>query len=180
MKIISICSIFFFELDWCVIFDFVVMYFDRSIFCRSIKSSMPMRTKKPSISISKDWNYKWIIIMMVIKELLLYSWMYLLKNICFSQEIWMSCDSSYNPIGDSFDAGYSMDYDQQVPTRSAKGNWRNTSILHYSAITALFSILAGRRPSLERQNTLYDDSTYYGDSTYYNTSSISNVNYMTR
>ncbi|KAJ8921478.1 hypothetical protein NQ315_003096, partial [Exocentrus adspersus] len=78
-----------------------------------------------------------------------------------SQEAWVSCESSfYNQSVDSIDAGYSVDMDyygsHQVPTRTSR---------------------ALRRPSLERQTTLYDDS-YYGDTNYYANAEVTKVNYM--
>ncbi|XP_074033427.1 unc-13 isoform X10 [Leptinotarsa decemlineata] len=59
-----------------------------------------------------------------------------------SRQIWASCESgTFNKSGDSFDAGYFMD-PNDIPPQTTK----------YPK--------AGRRPSLERQSTLYDDYSF--------------------
>lgn len=45
-------------------------------------------------------------------------------------------------------------------------------------MTTIFYILALRRPSLERQTTLYDDSNYYGQPNYYPEPNVTQVGYM--
>uniref|UniRef100_A0A6P7FZK2 Uncharacterized protein LOC114332330 isoform X1 n=1 Tax=Diabrotica virgifera virgifera TaxID=50390 RepID=A0A6P7FZK2_DIAVI len=56
-----------------------------------------------------------------------------------SNETWLSCESAvYNPSGDSFDAGYYVDANDALVSQYSKA----------------------RRPSLERQTTLYDDPNY--------------------
>ncbi|XP_018570699.1 protein unc-13 homolog B [Anoplophora glabripennis] len=79
-----------------------------------------------------------------------------------SQEAWVSCESSfYNQSVDSIEAGYSVEMDyyggHHNPTRNSR---------------------ALRRPSLERQTTLYDDSPYYGETNYYSNSDVTKVNYL--
>ncbi|XP_056632354.1 uncharacterized protein LOC130442346 [Diorhabda sublineata] len=67
-----------------------------------------------------------------------------------SRENWMSCESmSYNQSNDSFDATYYADANETLMTQYSKG----------------------RRPSLERQTTLYDDASY--DYAGYSTSTVS-------
>nr|XP_015840276.1 PREDICTED: phorbol ester/diacylglycerol-binding protein unc-13 [Tribolium castaneum] len=69
-----------------------------------------------------------------------------------SQETWASCETSfYNQSVDSVDYVDSQYYNNQSRPKA-------------------------RRPSLERQSTLYDDSTYYGDSIYYPNDNITQVN----
>ncbi|XP_060525961.1 protein unc-13 homolog B isoform X4 [Cylas formicarius] len=76
-----------------------------------------------------------------------------------SQDAWMSCESSfYNQNVDSMDVGYSVDHSYGHSTKKAL-----------------------RRPSLERQTTLYDD--FYADPSgteYYSTvNEVTQVNYVT-
>ncbi|KAJ8960597.1 hypothetical protein NQ318_013887 [Aromia moschata] len=78
-----------------------------------------------------------------------------------SQDAWASCESSfYNQSVDSVDAGYSVDAD------------------YYRHVSRTSRSL--RRPSLERQTTLYDDVSYYGDTNFYHNTSVTKVNYVTR
>ncbi|XP_044263033.1 protein unc-13 homolog B isoform X12 [Tribolium madens] len=69
-----------------------------------------------------------------------------------SQETWASCETSfYNQSVDSVDYVDPQYYNNQSRPKA-------------------------RRPSLERQTTLYDDSTYYGDSIYYPPDNVTQVN----
>ncbi|KXZ75740.1 hypothetical protein TcasGA2_TC035020 [Tribolium castaneum] len=76
-----------------------------------------------------------------------------------SQETWASCETSfYNQSVDSVDYVDSQYYNNQSRPKA-------------------------RRPSLERQSTLYDDSTYYGDSIYYpndNITQLPSIPYMNK
>ncbi|KAL1508906.1 hypothetical protein ABEB36_003726 [Hypothenemus hampei] len=66
------------------------------------------------------------------------------RESCESQDIWQSCESSfYNHSMENTDVSY--------PSKS----------IYQGAQNAIKKVL--RRPSLERQTTLYDDSIYYND-----------------
>ncbi|XP_048519318.1 uncharacterized protein LOC125503292, partial [Dendroctonus ponderosae] len=79
----------------------------------------------------------------------------------FSQDVWQSCESSfYNQSMDSVDAALSVDpvcYGIQAAVKKAL-----------------------RRPSLERQTTLYDDAACYdtGQTTFYTAAEVTQVNYV--
>ncbi|XP_045460244.1 protein unc-13 homolog B isoform X5 [Harmonia axyridis] len=75
-----------------------------------------------------------------------------------SQDNWVSCESSfYNQSADSVDVGYSVDTEYYSQNKINKGT---------------------RRPSLERQTTLYDDSLYCETDNIYHNPTITQVNYV--